>query len=352
MELYFREKLINRICSGQIILKLGRRRYWVKPLSARLRYLACEIYDQAYEDGINAGLMNDNQLLEFLVINNFWNIEQENKLNELNNSTEDLKTKLCQLTFRSVEKEAVRKVLNHQKQETEQLLSQKHQYDFLSARGYAQLTKSRFMLAVSLFNKQGRVFKKFWTAYPDILDQIIIIYTKQRITESQFRELARTEPWRGIYYCKKANLNIFAKPAIELSEEQKNLLVWSSIYDNVYESPDCPNEEVINDDDALDGWFILQKRKRDVELNRRSGEQMLTNNKRINGADEVYLVANTPEDAKKIYAMNDTTGRVTTKQLFKTIETQGMVSDLDRPDTRQKLQMAVNQFTRDKMKKR
>ena len=37
------------------------------------------------------------------------------------------------------------------------------------------------------------------------------------------------------------------------------------MYDNIQESMDCPTEDVINDDDMLDGWFIVQNRKREKD---------------------------------------------------------------------------------------
>ena len=37
------------------------------------------------------------------------------------------------------------------------------------------------------------------------------------------------------------------------------------MYDNIQESLDYPSEDVVEDDDMLDGWLIIQKQKRDKE---------------------------------------------------------------------------------------
>ena len=39
------------------------------------------------------------------------------------------------------------------------------------------------------------------------------------------------------------------------------IVIWSKMYDNVQESIDAPIQSVMEDDDALDGWFIVQNRK-------------------------------------------------------------------------------------------
>ena len=44
--------------------------------------------------------------------------------------------------------------------------------------------------------------------------------------------------------------------------DQKNILILSRMYDNVQESLDCPADDIMQDDDMLDGWFIHQKNKK------------------------------------------------------------------------------------------
>ena len=43
----------------------------------------------------------------------------------------------------------------------------------------------------------------------------------------------------------------------------KNIVMWSQLYDNVQESMDAPTKDVIKDDDLLDGWLIVQGKKRE-----------------------------------------------------------------------------------------
>ena len=80
------------------------------------------------------------------------------------------------------------------------------------------------------------------------------------------RELVNNDPWKLIWYMREVEGSpLFVDRERQLTPDQKNIVVWSRMYDSVHESQDAPSEAVIADHDMLDGWFILQKRKRDKD---------------------------------------------------------------------------------------
>jgi len=83
------------------------------------------------------------------------------------------------------------------------------------------------------------------------------------------------------------------------------------MYDNVYESPDAPKDEVIADDDCLDGWFIVQKRDYEQKKAEYAGEGKVGKNSKIANSQEVFLMAQTPEEIEEIYSMNNVHARNT-----------------------------------------
>ena len=84
------------------------------------------------------------------------------------------------------------------------------------------------------------------------------------------------------------------------------------MYDNVQESHESPCEEVINDDECLDGWFIEQKRK--IEKQKKQQEvDALTKNSKIANSQEVFVMASNQEAANQIYELNDPMSRATIK---------------------------------------
>ena len=120
----------------------------------------------------------------------------------------------------------------------------------------------------------GSELYDFSTAPVEVLFLISITQCWSKIATVE--SCARTDPWRSVWLMKD-QVKLFANNDRELSHDQKNILVWSSMYDNIQESMDCPTEDVINDDDLLDGWFIVQKRKRDEEKAKSEVDNMSPN---------------------------------------------------------------------------
>jgi hypothetical protein len=112
------------------------------------------------------------------------------------------------------------------------------------------------------------------------------------------------------------------------------------MYDGVYENSDSPKDEVIQDDDCLDGWFIVQHRKYEKDKKQSEAEAMLTNPK-IANAQEVLLMANSEEEAQEIYGLNTQHARNVIKQRRQQIkEADGNLSFTNFTDVKLDNQMA------------
>ena len=127
-----------------------------------------------------------------------------------------------------------------------------------------------------------------------------------------------------------------------LSIDQKNIIVWSRMYDNIQESMDCPSDDVIQDDDMLDGWFIVQRKKQEKEKAKAELESGLTNSK-ISNSDEIFVVAGSKGDAERINDMNDIHGVMTKKERMAVIQKQGEAKDLDFRDQQLKVRRQSNE---------
>lgn len=356
MDFAQRETLVYRILSGCLQVLVANKVYLVKGLSPYCRYLAGKIYQRAYEEAAEDGLYDDDELMDFLLDNNLWTIEEENKLEQIQKDLEELKVKYFQIKFRSNEKSKVKVAIKTCKQELQRLYSKRHFYDYLSRSGYATLVKNKYLVGKSLYFKSNSpVFKSdrsYFQYSGNIISEIISTLQDESLTENQYREIARNEPWRSVWGSRKATVGVFSVPAAELTDEQRTLSIWSSIYDNVHESADCPSDEVINDDDMLDGWFIVQRRKRDQDMNKREGEGLIKN-RAISNADEVYIKADTPEDARRIESMNDAGAAAIKRRRMGIVHQKGGTArEIDMPDTQQKLNVAIGQKYKQTIMKR
>ena len=104
-------------------------------------------------------------------------------------------------------------------------------------------------------------------------------YKSQAIEEAQYRELARNNPWRSYWSSEKTARGVFGVCAAETTTEQRTIMMFSSMYDSVYESGEAPEDNVIEDDDMLDGWFLIQKQKREQEKAKSEFEDTMKNSK-------------------------------------------------------------------------
>src|SRR5690606_24037721 len=117
---------------------------------------------------------------------------------------------------------------------------------------------------------------------------------------------------------------------------QKNLLTWTSIYSKIKQHPDCPSDELIEDDDALDGWMILQGEKSEQERFKAEIDKKLQNPK-IANADEVYLMADNTDYAKKIEGLNDNVAAFRKKQRMAELKRKGTMQEMEFTDTKNML---------------
>jgi hypothetical protein len=250
------------------------------------------------------------------------------------------------LIYKSNELAAARKVLSLAKNDTVNLLEEKNFFNHLSATGFAEIEKNKFLLSFSLFDKKNQLIfddEIYWQQQSYILEQVIHQYRDKKIGEQEVRWLARNEPWRSYWMTKKLEKSFFGSCSIELTEEQRNIVVWSSIYDNIYENPNQPPEFVINEDDLIDGWMIIQRRKREEDINKGSVQDYFKgNNDKINNAGEVFIPVNTIEDAGRVSKMNDLDAEISKKKRLNQIRKEGQVQEVNMRDVQMDLRKKAN----------
>jgi hypothetical protein len=358
MERAKKELLVARICSGCVRITVtgakGREKtYLVRRPGREECYIANEVYFDMLRESELEGLYSDEELLAFLLENGFWDEQRQKLLDCLPKEIEEFKVKLFKSTFKSNERKVVRKALAVAKEKLTEVSEARHAYDYLSCSGAAALAKARAIMGCSLCTSDGRRvfagYDDFLQADSSLLDDAMAAYARTRLDESDYRELARNDPWRTLWNAHKVEGKLFGISPADYTEEQVCLVNWSSLYDNVYQSQDCPSDEAIADDDVLDGWMIEQRRQREQRQNQAQGEDMLGNEK-IKNSQEVYLVAETVEDARKVVDLNDDFAKAVQKHRFNTLKKKGVVNELDMPDTRQRLRMEITQKLSQTMK--
>lgn len=132
-----------------------------------------------------------------------------------------------------------------------------------------------------------------------------------RLDEEDIRRLAKSYEWTAL---KNAGFvfDVLSVDAIELVN-------WGRRYENIRQHPDCPEDEVFDDDDLLDGWTSYIANKKDDPADTGQGQ-------------ESFTVAKTPEDVKRIQEKNSPETRFMIKLREEKMRRQSEVSDKDFPD--------------------
>jgi len=318
------ETLLYQIMSGHVVVRVEGKTYQVHSPTISQKRRAAEIAQEAYEDTAYDMWTTDFVNKRLLISLGQISKEIDENFKEIETRIEDLKVELFESAFDSKKKDKIRTILGKVKSKVAEMHMSRHQYDAMTREGYAEIIKMQALVAMTMKDEQGRpVFaeEEIFDANFSLLDKIIRILNSRRIDEGQIRFLSRMESWRGYWSLGKASGNPFGKPSVELTDDQRLLCQMSRMYDSAYEHPDCPDEDILNDDDAFDGWMIKERRKGEKDKNQRMVDD-ITGGKH-ESANELFVVAGSQKDAKKINSLNDMPNQMIKKQREAAIKAAG-----------------------------
>jgi hypothetical protein len=305
--------------------------------------LAQEYYNDKYTDFIESGFLTESEVLKILKDKNTWTSDHEIRLTDLYENLLKLKRKLPSLTFQSQEKKQVILYIEATNKEINKLNKIKNSLMNNTVEYLSKIEKYKYF--IYLLTKDEH-YNKVWNSLHEFntTDEKLILklmhktYFDDTINESVIRELARTEPWRSVWLgsCKTGNL--FNKSMVDMTDLQRILVSWSLIYDSVYEHSEPPSGDVIDTDVLLDAWLEDQNSKRKSKENNSN----FIKNEKIKNASEIGIIVDSPEDAKKVFDLNDDTGKQTIMQRINFAKEKGSVKDTDQPDIKQDIQMQIN----------
>lgn len=317
-----REALCARVSSGLWPLRVTGRRLFSGPLPRAAAALAEEAYEEALQEALAEGLPDEAEHLAALIESRAWSEAEERALAAVPKEIEDLKVELHEAWFSAGRRKNAREALASARRTLSLLLSRRHRDDHLSAHGAARAARHSFRVAFSLLDASLRpVYSSEEDYHADcsgLASEASALLDVSRPSEADLRELARTEPWRSTWACREAG-PLFSGPP---TESQAALVSFTRLYEQVWAHPNCPPDEAVDDDDSLDGWLIKQKRTRGGD----STAQDLHP-----GKPEVYIMADTPEDAARVMALNGPNARAELKQRFAAIDRSGSVSEQEMP---------------------
>ena len=312
METHEREYLVSQIVYGAKIIELRDLTLIIQPLTIEQRYFANRVFKRVYDEALLSGIYTNKEMLEIMAEQGVWLKEDEDQIEKTKKAIEDSKVNIYKSFFNPKKREAERDNLKKLIKRQYELLSKKHANDQNTCEGIATYARWNWTIENTTYKEDGSKydFSDFGVAL------ILRKYNSNSLEIEQFRELARTDPWRTLWTTSKTPESIFNRRASELTLDQENLMSWSRLYDNIAEASEQPSDKIIEDDDAIDGWLIEQRKKREKEQNKFKLDGY---DDKHQGADEVYVMASSKEEAAEVYSMNDAEGRMNVRSREKTV---------------------------------
>ena len=346
MKHYERELFVSRVRSGVYFVEHEGVKLKIVTPTIEEELEMAEGYNQAYEEAVAEDFMTEDQTLEWMKSRGLWSDEDEEKIEALKRDTEKLKVGIYENRNKDSNREQIRKYIRAAEKQLSEQVDKKHSFTSNTCEGVAMLEKSfDFIKTCTYYGGDKYDFKGLSVEF------VLHLFHDKILSEKQTREMARNDPWRTVWMLRDSNsYNLFANEGRELSVDQKNLLVWSRMYDNIQESMDCPDDDVIEDDDLLDGWFIVQRNKRESEK-AESDFDNSTKNDKIKNSQEIFMVPSNQKEAEKIEALNSINAKMVKKQRIAVTKQQGEAKASEFPDARLDMQTKSNQMFKDNFRR-
>ena len=348
--------IIAQITQGKYCVELGSQQFiYVDP--APNIQLMIQFQQRMFEIHLlEEGFFSDEEEKTLLEERDIWTEEHIEKLKDFQENEKKLVRERPEYRFQSKQLERIDNLMKQTRKHVTQLESRKHMFTLQTAKYRA----NREVYAMLLLNGLHTMMEvRVWDdleAYESDTDYHLVEKLINRIfysgifEESKLREIARSEPWRTIWKTtSKGAADIFGIPAGRFSMWQYLLCYWSQIYDYVFESPDGPKGDDVNDDELINNWLTLQAAEQEKKSLGDTGPKI--KNQRIANAQEVFVMAETLGDAKRVYnELNSPSSRRKIQQRQKWIQEKGSVKEQDLPDTKRMLQMEMNKAFAAKVK--
>jgi hypothetical protein len=303
------EKILYRIIKGRLRIKLGDLILHVQEPTDDVLEESYDIYDEAYNKAYFNNVFLKKDLKEILFYRELWSPDDDKRIKELDKKIEDLKVEAYKSHFDRKKLQGIKGHIRFFEKERAEITAKNQSLDHISCEGLADFARSAWIIEMSTIYGDGSNYD--WDYYS--VSDVMGIVSQHTINPLEFRMIARNDPWRSMWMIGKTSGNLLGKCSTEFTVNQTQLCSYSFMYDNVYESHERPNDKIVEDDDCLDGWFIVQRRKHEKEKKQQEVDA-LTSNPKIANSQEVFVMASSQESANEIYDLNDPIAMSTIKQ--------------------------------------
>lgn len=345
------DKLIQRIVLGFYLLEIDGELYEIRSPSFSIKSRAQLLYDRVIQNNKYDTLSWPNQqtIDYYATINNIWNKSYDEELKSLNKNLDQLKINLYLKYTDPNNRISIKKDISTTITKINELSQKKNYFSFLSLKDFADSIKYQYIICNIVYLNNELVFdvNNIDNNQSNMFNKITQLVNENIISLADIKTIARSQQWRTYWTASKEH--IFPPPVINWTDEQILLINMSKMYDNIREHPECPTDNIIEDDDALDGWILHQNDKREKEKKKQQIEDRykLKDKK----GDEVFLLTQSKEEASEIYNLNDMTAKANMQEIFMAGKKDKNTNWIDLPHVQRELKQKVNDTIKQKSNK-
>lgn len=338
---------LSRIMCGYYIFTYAGKRYKLEYPNLDLKYQAEILAQEIYDDWKYQEWPTLKSVIEVLVDQGLWEYHFEMDIKQLEKSIEDIKVDIYKNYLNDKKLKQLKRTLYQHDNKLSTFLNKKHQFDYITIEGFAESAKTHFLLSNSILDQNNQYIFLKDDADNVLLQRISSIVSENSIGITTFKKIARSNLWNNYWGTKKED--VFDGPSIRWTDEQKTLVRITKMYDSAREHPECPPDDVFDDDDAFEGWMILERRKNEKSKIENRLEKSLP--AKLKNAGEVFLVAGSQKEAEQIYGLNDAQGLGIIKERNRILQTQHEINETNLPDIRRDITMQNNELMKNQARK-
>jgi hypothetical protein len=338
MDIFKKNRLVNRLRTGIVYLKIDGELYKTCRPTPEDIALSELVFEEVLSTVKFDGLITKDQASNLLAVRGTWNRDDEANLEKQNQYLDDQKIALYKALFNLKQQKVIRRRIKQVNNNIQKLLIRKHSLDHITLENFAETIREDFLLAITIRDyKDNKVYDyfNFWQSDSVLLNKFSNYLNANWLTNEDSRLLARSEPIRSYWNIGKEKM--FGQNSLELTNDQKSIILYSRMYDNVYESMERPDDEVIEDDDMLDGWFADQRKKIEEDRKRKEADKIL-DKKGTDGGGELFVVADSSQEANRIRGLNSLDNQIKINSRKQALKNGRGVEEQDLPDVKLKLQ--------------
>jgi hypothetical protein len=334
---------LSRILSGLYVFFYNNKKYKLIYPDITTKYESDLYAQEEYDKNKFNDWIQDENIIDTLVAMGLWNYNGDTNLTNIEKQIEDLKVDLYKNYLNPAKIKSVRRTLSNTKATYNKNYELRHSLDKYTITGYINELKNQYILINSIYDEyNNKIFNITNDIDLNLFNNLSYIISTNTIDISTFRLVSRNEMWRNYWTANSDKL--FDRPTSNWTDEQRTLVVLTKMYDSAYQHPECPPDNVFEDDDIFDGWMITQRRENEKIKNKNRAEKMLEG-KKLNNAGEVFVIANSQEEANSIYGLNNASSMhiIKERNTFINNNPEFVIEETSLPDVKRNMQIINNQ---------